>query len=138
MLLIRQSLIYSFHSLLNYCLYAIFGEKASDVKDTSLRMPTGMSGTVIDVQVFTREGIQRDKRAQSIIDAELKRYRQDLSDQLRIFDADAFDRIERLIVLCRSAIAIATWSVVGSIKMVLPLLKKRSMQLVTKIFPIPS
>ncbi|MDO4694596.1 MAG: DNA-directed RNA polymerase subunit beta [Eikenella sp.] len=79
-------------------LRAIFGEKASDVKDTSLRMPTGMSGTVIDVQVFTREGIQRDKRAQSIIDAELKRYRQDLGDQLRIFDADAFDRIERLIV----------------------------------------
>ena len=79
-------------------LRAIFGEKASDVKDTSLRMPTGMSGTVIDVQVFTREGIQRDKRAQSIIDAELKRYRQDLSDQLRIFDNDAFDRIERMIV----------------------------------------
>ena len=79
-------------------LRAIFGEKASDVKDTSLRMPTGMSGTVIDVQVFTREGIERDKRAQAIIDAELKRYRQDLSDQLRIFDNDAFDRIERLIV----------------------------------------
>ena len=79
-------------------LRAIFGEKASDVKDTSLRMPTGMSGTVIDVQVFTREGIQRDKRAQSIIDAELKRYRQDLGDQLRIFDNDAFDRIERMIV----------------------------------------
>ena len=77
---------------------AIFGEKASDVKDTSLRMPTGMSGTVIDVQVFTREGIQRDKRAQSIIDAELKRYRQDLNDQLRIFDNDAFSRIERMIV----------------------------------------
>ena len=79
-------------------LRAIFGEKASDVKDTSLRMPTGMSGTVIDVQVFTREGIQRDKRAQSIIDAELKRYRLDLNDQLRIFDNDAFDRIERMIV----------------------------------------
>ena len=77
---------------------AIFGEKASDVKDTSLRMPTGMSGTVIDVQVFTREGIQRDKRAQAIIDSELKRYRQDLSDQLRIFDNDAFSRIERMIV----------------------------------------
>ena len=79
-------------------LRAIFGEKASDVKDTSLRMPTGMSGTVIDVQVFTREGIQRDKRAQAIIDSELKRYRQDLSDQLRIFDNDAFSRIERMIV----------------------------------------
>ncbi|MDO4878210.1 MAG: DNA-directed RNA polymerase subunit beta [Neisseria sp.] len=79
-------------------LRAIFGEKASDVKDTSLRMPTGMSGTVIDVQVFTREGITRDKRAQSIIDAELKRYRLDLNDQIRIYDNDAFDRIERMII----------------------------------------
>ncbi|MBO7081707.1 MAG: DNA-directed RNA polymerase subunit beta [Neisseriaceae bacterium] len=79
-------------------LKAIFGEKANDVKDTSLRMPTGMSGTVIDVQVFTREGIQRDKRAQAIIDGELRRYRQDLTDQLRIFTNDAFDRIERMIL----------------------------------------
>ena len=79
-------------------LRAIFGEKASDVKDTSLRMPTGMSGTVIDVQVFTRDGIQRDKRAQSIIDAELERYRQDLNDQLRIFSNDAFNRIRTMIV----------------------------------------
>ena len=79
-------------------LRAIFGEKASDVKDTSLRMPTGMSGTVIDVQVFTRDGIKRDKRAQSIIDGELERYRQDLNDQLRIFSEDAFDRIERMII----------------------------------------
>ncbi|MDF7675365.1 DNA-directed RNA polymerase subunit beta [Neisseriaceae bacterium ESL0693] len=79
-------------------LRAIFGEKASDVKDTSLRMPTGMSGTVIDVQVFTREGIERDQRAKAIIDAELKRYRQNLTDQLRIFNDDAFDRIERLVI----------------------------------------
>lgn len=79
-------------------LRAIFGEKASDVKDTSLRMPTGMSGTVIDVQVFTREGIQRDKRAQSIIEAELKRYRQDLNDQIRIVDSDAFDRLRRMMI----------------------------------------
>ncbi|MCM2209619.1 hypothetical protein MYF61_28780, partial [Klebsiella quasipneumoniae] len=64
-------------------LRAIFGEKASDVKDTSLRVPSGMSGIVIDVQVFTREGVTRDKRAQSIIDDELKRYRLDLNDQLR-------------------------------------------------------
>jgi DNA-directed RNA polymerase subunit beta len=78
-------------------LRAIFGEKASDVKDTSLRVPSGMSGTVIDVQVFTREGIVRDKRAQSIIDDELKRYRQDLNDQLRIVENDAFSRIERLL-----------------------------------------
>ncbi|CAK7050261.1 DNA-directed RNA polymerase subunit beta [Pseudomonas sp. S 311-6] len=79
-------------------LRAIFGEKASDVKDTSLRVPSGMVGTVIDVQVFTREGIVRDKRAQSIIDDELRRYRQDLNDQLRIVENDTFDRIEKLLV----------------------------------------
>jgi DNA-directed RNA polymerase subunit beta len=78
-------------------LRAIFGEKASDVKDTSLRVPSGMAGTVIDVQVFTREGIQRDKRAQEIIDEELKRYKKDLADQLRIVEADAFERLERLL-----------------------------------------
>jgi DNA-directed RNA polymerase subunit beta len=78
-------------------LRAIFGEKASDVKDTSLRVGQGSSGTVIDVQVFTREGITRDKRAQQIIDDELKRFRLDLNDQLRIVEADAFDRIEKLL-----------------------------------------
>ena len=78
-------------------LRAIFGEKASDVKDTSLRVPSGMSGTVIDVQVFTREGIERDKRAQQIIDDELKRYKQDLADQFRIVENDAFERLERLL-----------------------------------------
>ncbi|GGX23853.1 DNA-directed RNA polymerase subunit beta [Undibacterium macrobrachii] len=79
-------------------LRAIFGEKASDVKDTSLRVPSGMVGTVIDVQVFTREGIQRDKRAQQIIDDELKRYRLDLNDQLRIVEGDAFERLQRMLV----------------------------------------
>ena len=79
-------------------LRAIFGEKASDVKDTSLRVPSGMTGTVIDVQVFTREGIQRDKRAQQIIDDALKRYRQDLNDQLRIVEGDAFARIEKMLL----------------------------------------
>ena len=79
-------------------LRAIFGEKASDVKDTSLRVPSGMIGTVIDVQVFTREGIQRDKRAQSIIDDELRRYRTDLNDQLRIVENDTFDRIQKMLV----------------------------------------
>ncbi len=79
-------------------LRAIFGEKASDVKDTSLRVSQGTNGTVIDVQVFTREGIPRDKRAQQIIDDELKRYRLDLNDQLRIVEADAFDRIEKLLI----------------------------------------
>jgi len=79
-------------------LRAIFGEKASDVKDTSLRVSSGMVGTVIDVQVFTREGIHRDKRAQSIIDDELRRYRLDLNDQLRIVENDTFDRIEKMLV----------------------------------------
>ena len=78
-------------------LRAIFGEKASDVKDTSLRVDQGSQGTVIDVQVFTREGIVRDRRAQQIIDDELKRFRLDLNDQLRIVEADAFDRIEKLL-----------------------------------------
>ena len=78
-------------------LRAIFGEKASDVKDTSLRVSSGMAGTVIDVQVFTREGIERDKRAQQIIDDELKRYKQDLADQFRIVENDAFERLERLL-----------------------------------------
>ncbi|MBU3633949.1 DNA-directed RNA polymerase subunit beta [Polynucleobacter sp. es-GGE-1] len=79
-------------------LRAIFGEKASDVKDTSLRVPSGMIGTVIDVQVFTREGIERDARAQSIIQEELQRYRLDLNDQLRIVEGDAFMRLEKLLV----------------------------------------
>lgn len=79
-------------------LRAIFGEKASDVKDTGLRVPSGMSGTVIDVQVFTREGIERDKRAQQIIDDELRRYKTDLADQMRIVERDTFARIERLLI----------------------------------------
>lgn len=78
-------------------LRAIFGEKASDVKDTSLRVPSGISGTVIDVQVFTREGIERDKRAQQIIDDELDRYKKDLADQMRIVEEDVFSRLERLL-----------------------------------------
>ncbi len=79
-------------------LRAIFGEKASDVKDTSLRVPSGIAGTVIDVQVFTREGIERDKRAQSIIDEHLRHYKLDLADQMRIVERDAFARIGRLIL----------------------------------------
>lgn len=78
-------------------LRAIFGEKASDVKDTSLRVPSGTTGTVIDVQVFTREGIDRDARAQQIIDDQLGHFKQDLADQMRIVEDDAFGRIRRLI-----------------------------------------
>jgi len=78
-------------------LRAIFGEKASDVKDTSLHVPAGISGTVIDVQVFTREGVDRDKRSKQIIADELGRFKKDLADQMRIVEADAFQRAKRLL-----------------------------------------
>ncbi|MBT6251048.1 MAG: DNA-directed RNA polymerase subunit beta [Nitrosomonadales bacterium] len=79
-------------------LRAIFGEKASDVKDTSLRVPSGQAGTIIDVQVFTREGIDRDARAEQIINAQLDAFQKDLADQLRIVEDDTFSRIEKLVV----------------------------------------
>ena len=79
-------------------LRAIFGEKASDVKDTSLRVPSGMSGTIIDVQVFTREGIDRDSRAEQIIGDQLSDFKKDLADQLRIVEEDTFSRIEKLLI----------------------------------------
>lgn len=79
-------------------LRAIFGEKASDVKDTSLRVPTGMEGTVIDVQVFTREGVKKDARVLEIENAELAKVKQDLSDEMRIKENDIFSRIEALLI----------------------------------------
>jgi DNA-directed RNA polymerase subunit beta len=79
-------------------LRAIFGEKASDVKDTSLRVSSGMSGTVIDVQVFTRDGVEKDARALQIEQMELDGVRKDLNDQLRIMENDTFQRIERMLV----------------------------------------
>ncbi|NBB91896.1 MAG: DNA-directed RNA polymerase subunit beta [Gammaproteobacteria bacterium] len=79
-------------------LRAIFGEKASDVKDTSLRVPTGMDGTVIDVQVFTREGVDKDARAISIEKDEIRRVRKDLDDQLRIMEDAIFARLESVLV----------------------------------------
>ena len=78
-------------------LRAIFGEKASDVKDTSLRVPSGMDGTVIDVRVFTRDGVEKDARAKEIEAAELARVRKDLNDQLRILEDDTYERVERLL-----------------------------------------
>jgi DNA-directed RNA polymerase subunit beta len=74
-------------------LRAIFGEKASDVKDTSLRVPPGMDGTVIDVRVFTRDGVEKDSRAQAIEKAEIERVRKDLNDQRRILEDDLFSRV---------------------------------------------
>jgi len=79
-------------------LRAIFGEKASDVKDTSLRVPPGMDGTVIDVRVFTRDGVEKDPRALSIERHELESVRKDLGDQQRILEEDIFQRVEKLLV----------------------------------------
>ena len=79
-------------------LRAIFGEKASDVKDTSLRVPSGMNGTVIDVQVFTRDGVEKDTRALEIEESELNRVRKDLNDQLRIMEDGVYQRVERHLV----------------------------------------
>ena len=79
-------------------LRAIFGEKASDVKDTSLRVPPGMDGTVIDVRVFTRDGVEKDARALQVEREELKQVRKDLDDELRIVEDDMFSRIKRLIL----------------------------------------
>jgi len=74
-------------------LRAIFGEKASDVKDSSLRVPPGMDGTVIDVQVFTRDGIEKDKRAKQIEDMEIRRVKKDFDDQFRILEAAIYARL---------------------------------------------
>ena len=74
-------------------LRAIFGEKASDVKDTSLRVPTGVKGTIIDVRVFTRDGVEKDQRAKDLEEAELARIRKDLDDEYRIVEAAMHERL---------------------------------------------
>jgi DNA-directed RNA polymerase subunit beta len=79
-------------------LRAIFGEKASDVKDTSLRVSSGTNGTVIDVQVFTRDGVEKDARALEIEESELKSVRKDLGDQMRIMEEGVYQRIETLLL----------------------------------------
>jgi len=79
-------------------LRAIFGEKASDVKDTSQRAGSGLHGTVIDVQVFTREGIEKDARAQENDRNELRRIRKDMDDQSKIVENDTYNRIHDLLL----------------------------------------
>ena len=79
-------------------LRAIFGEKASDVKDTSLRVKTGTVGKVIDVQVFTRDGVQKDERALSIEKSELDAIRKDLNEEYRIVEQATFERLEKVLV----------------------------------------
>ena len=79
-------------------LRAIFGEKASDVKDTSLRVPPGMDGIVIDVRVFTRDGVDKDTRALAIEKSEIERVRKDFADQQRILEDDMFARVRSMLV----------------------------------------
>jgi DNA-directed RNA polymerase subunit beta len=79
-------------------LRAIFGEKASDVKDTSLRVPPGMDGTVIDVRVFTRDGVDKDSRALAIEKAEVERVRKDFADQQRILEDDLYQRVRGMLI----------------------------------------
>ncbi|NVK38885.1 MAG: DNA-directed RNA polymerase subunit beta [Gammaproteobacteria bacterium] len=76
-------------------LRAIFGEKASDVKDTSLRVKTGTTGTVIDVQVFTRDGVEKDQRARDIEKSQLDQVRKDLNEEFRIVEQATFERLAR-------------------------------------------
>jgi DNA-directed RNA polymerase subunit beta len=78
-------------------LRAIFGEKASDVKDTSLRVPSSYKGTVIDVQVFTRDGLEKDPRAKQIEAAQLADYRKDLREEYRIYEEATFARLAGLL-----------------------------------------
>lgn len=79
-------------------LRAIFGEKVSEVKDTSLRVPNGVSGTVIDVHVFTRDGVKKDKRALEIESMELKKAKKDLTEELTILEAAIFARIRSVLI----------------------------------------
>ncbi|MEO7200892.1 MAG: DNA-directed RNA polymerase subunit beta, partial [Dokdonella sp.] len=79
-------------------LRAIFGEKASDVKDSSLRVPPGMDGNVIDVQVFTRDGIEKDARAKQIEESEVRRVKKDFDDQFRILEAAIYSRLRSQLI----------------------------------------
>ena len=79
-------------------LRAIFGEKASDVKDTSLRVPSGTQATVIDVQVFTRDGLEKDDRARQIEQSHLVKIKKDLQDEFRIIEDALYKRLEALLI----------------------------------------
>ncbi|MFP6826585.1 MAG: DNA-directed RNA polymerase subunit beta [Pseudohongiellaceae bacterium] len=79
-------------------LRAIFGEKASDVKDTSLRVPTSVTGTIIDVQVFTRDGLEKDQRAVEIEKTQLVKVRKDIDDEFRIVEGATFERLQQALL----------------------------------------
>jgi DNA-directed RNA polymerase, beta subunit len=79
-------------------LRAIFGEKASDVKDSSLRVSAGMDGTVVDVRVYTRDGVEKDARAKEIEAMEIESIAKNIKDQLRVFENDIHERVARLLL----------------------------------------
>lgn len=79
-------------------LRAIFGEKASNVKDSSLRVPAGMSGTIVDVKVFTRDGVKKDPRALEIEKVELEKIKKDLDEELTILENDVYSRLQSLLL----------------------------------------
>jgi len=79
-------------------LRAIFGEKASDVRDTSLRLPPGVSGTIVEVRVFNRHGVEKDERAMAIEREEIERLAKDRDDELQILDRNVFARLKEALM----------------------------------------
>jgi DNA-directed RNA polymerase subunit beta len=79
-------------------LRAIFGEKASDVRDTSLRVPPGVQGTIVEVRVFNRHGVEKDERAQAIEREEIERLAKDRDDELAILDRNVYARLAETLI----------------------------------------
>ena len=79
-------------------LRAIFGEKASDVRDTSLRLPPGVSGTIVEVRVFSRRGVDKDERALAIERAEIERLAKDRDDERAILERSFAARLKELML----------------------------------------
>ncbi len=88
-------------------LRAIFGEKAGDVRDTSLRVPPGVTGTVIGARVFSRRGVEKDDRAQTVADAEVSKLRIDQEDEIRIVRESALGRVRELMINKNSTVRMA-------------------------------
>jgi DNA-directed RNA polymerase subunit beta len=84
-------------------LRAIFGEKASDVRDTSLRLPPGVNGTVVEVRVFNRHGVEKDQRAMQIEREEIERLAKDRDDELAILERNIFGRLDQILVGAQAA-----------------------------------
>ncbi len=88
-------------------LRAIFGEKAGEVRDTSLRVPPGVEGTVINVRIFSRKGLSKDERSKAIEDEEITRLRKDQHDEIRILQEGALKRLKKLLVGRRLAVRLS-------------------------------